>query len=338
MKIGCVYSKYHYGDPARGASLEAKAFYPALQQITDQASVLWIDEFLDKKDELQQRIFDFASAEEPQLLFFTLMNDELAVRTLEDLKKLTTTINWFCDDYWRFDTFTQKVAPHFHYAVTTDKYYLKEYERIGYSNVVLSQWAAFDVAEPKELDRRDFLYDISFVGINSDYRQWLSQQLKRRGYRIQCFGYGWESGPVTYEQMAEICSRSRINLNMSNSVCYDMRCLATSPRSLTRTLGSLVCKGKKTAESVKARNFEIPAFGGFQLTPYVPGLEDFYEIGREIAVYTSLDDLLRQIDYYTAHEDERLEIVRRGYERTVRDHRYTDRFQNIIEHVQLCHA
>ena len=39
-----------------------------------------------------------------------------------------------------------------------------------------------------------------------------------------------------------------------------------------------------------------------------------------MVVYTDIKDLVQKIRYYLAHPEEREEIARRGYERTVREH------------------
>ena len=46
---------------------------------------------------------------------------------------------------------------------------------------------------------------------------------------------------------------------------------------------------KKTSEQIKARNFEIPGFGGFQLSQYSLGLEDFYDIDRVYSKATNTE-------------------------------------------------
>lgn len=84
---------------------------------------------------------------------------------------------------------------------------------------------------------------------------------------------------------------------------------------------------------MKARQFEINGCGGFQLSYYVDGLEHCYEIGREIVVYLDVDDLISKVKYYLAHDDEREAIASRGYQRTLAEHTYTQRFQSIFARI-----
>jgi spore maturation protein CgeB len=86
---------------------------------------------------------------------------------------------------------------------------------------------------------------------------------------------------------------------------------------------------------VKARHFEIPACGGFMMTAHADDLEHFYAPGKEIAIYEDVDDLARKIEYYLAHDAERNVMARAAYERTVREHTYAKRFDDIFRRIGL---
>ena len=331
MKIVPVFLRYDYGIKSRGDSLEYNGFYPALKQITDDVYPFWYDEYLNKKEELQKRVIKFIDDVSPDIVFFILMKDEFSFDTFDYLKNKYTTINWFCDDQWRFENFTRYYAPHFTYSVTTDKFALSKYREIGYKNVILSQWASFgcSVNIDFEVEAIKYKYDVSFVGGISGYRKWLINRLKRKGAKVECFGAGWENGRISFEEMAEIFKTSKINLNVSNSASYDIRYIFSSAKSLREFV-----KAKKRIEQLKARNFEIPAFGGFQLTNYVPSLEDYFDIGREVAVYTSIEDLVLQINYYLNNEEERREIMIGGYKKAINEGTYLNRLKEVFEKIE----
>lgn len=77
-------------------------------------------------------------------------------------------------------------------------------------------------------------------------------------------------------------------------------------------------------------NFKIPAFGGFQLTNYIPFLEDYLDIGEEVAVYSSFEDLLLKIRYYLENESIRSKIAFNGYKKTIQEHTYLHRLKKIF--------
>ena len=330
MKIMAALLKYDYGIKERGASLEKTAFLPALQKVGQEVMPFWLEDngFWEDRQKLQHRILEFAAENNPDIIFFILMRDEVTIQTIEHLSKNHITVNWFCDDQWRFDNFTRFVAPKLTYPITTDKFSIMKYHRLGLKNVILSQWAAGEYLENIDFNQIEYEYDVSFVGGKNPTRAWVIDYLSKKGYRVSCFGHGWPDGSVSYEKIREIFLRSRINLNLSNSVQSDFRYLLFSWRSIREYLSS-----KKRIEQVKARNFEIPCCGGFQLTNYAPGIEDYYVIGKEIAIYTGLEDLTMQIEYYLNNEQERKGICLSGYKRS-ENYTYEKRIKDAFEAIR----
>nr|HOO57656.1 glycosyltransferase [bacterium] len=88
-------------------------------------------------------------------------------------------------------------------------------------------------------------------------------------------------------------------------------------------------EGKRILQ-VRLRDFEGPACGAFYVVEYMPELEHFYEIGKEIVCYESKEDLAGKIKYYLEHEDEREAIRKAGYERAVKDHTWQKRFADVF--------
>ena len=88
-------------------------------------------------------------------------------------------------------------------------------------------------------------------------------------------------------------------------------------------------------EQIKGRNFEVPGCGGFLLTSNADDLEMYYEPDQELVCFDGISDLTDKIKYYLAHEDERAAIAQRGYERTLRDHTYARRFEEIFKRIGL---
>lgn len=321
-----VFQKFDYGRKNRGESLEHKAIYPALLSLSDDVHPFWYDDFLTDKKALQEKLIEFVDTIEPDIVLFILMRDEFSFSTLDYLKKKYITVNWFGDDTWRFDSYSKFYAPHFSYAITTDKFALSKYSCIGYENVFLSQWASFSCIRQLDFTAIEYEYDISFVGSKSGYRKWLCDALLKSGINVVCFGAGWNQGRISFDKMQDIFMKSKINLNISNSVSYDIRYLISSFGNAYEFLRS-----NKRIEQIKARNFEIPAFGGFQITNYLPSIEDFFIIGEEIAIYTSVDDLTQQIYYYLENENERKKIMINGYNKVMQASTYTERFNEIFK-------
>ncbi len=325
-KILAVLLEWDYGIKSRGPSIEQTCFVESLRQLVATVEPLWYDDHLRDTDPLQELVRSRARALRPDLIFFVPYADQFTTATLDALKLDYPTYAWFGDDQWRFDSFTAGYAPHFTHVSTTDPWSVVKYRQLGIEPI-LTQWAGQPFAEERGtlMDESGFACDVSFVGAKTKYRYWFVQRLARNGIPVTCFGAGWPNGRVDNETMERIFRTSRINLNISNSVSHDIRFVFSNPRNLLHYLRS-----PKRVEQMKARNFEIPIAGGFQLANYVPCLERYLAIGDEVAVYTTPEECTGQIRYYLAEEAERRRIAARGHARALSEHTYRQRLERIL--------
>ncbi|MEQ8766994.1 MAG: glycosyltransferase [Planctomycetota bacterium] len=86
--------------------------------------------------------------------------------------------------------------------------------------------------------------------------------------------------------------------------------------------------------SVSNRIYAALGNGAFYLSWYNPGMEDIFEIDREIVVFRDLDEMVDKARYYLEHEDERLAIVKAGQARVLRDYSWRQRFEEMFQVVR----
>ena len=103
------------------------------------------------------------------------------------------------------------------------------------------------------------------------------------------------------------------------------------------SIGDTLCKGFNYPYYLSDRLFESTGRGGFTIFPHIKGIEDYFEIDKEIVTYEfeNFAELRRKIDYYLTHDEEREAIRRAGHERTKRDHTYLKRWEVILATVGL---
>lgn len=307
-----VAMRYDYGRPEQGTSFEFTNFYMALQRLVPDVVEFDFMTVMQRQggESMNSMLLEMARKENPDMIFFMLFKDEIAKETLALLKNDFVTINWFCDDHWRFSHFSRHYAPFFTYVSTTDRQAIPKYNRIGCHNAILTQWGCnhFDyVRNPSAVKE----YDVTFIGQPHGNRRRLIEFLRAHGIRVEPFGRGWPNGRVSQEEMIHIINASKINLNLSNS-SWNIR---------------TILRGQ---QQIKGRNFEVPGCGGFLLTNYVGGLEEFYDVQREVSCFRDRRELVQKIGYYLTHEAEREEIARAGYQRTMREHTYEMRFRKLF--------
>jgi spore maturation protein CgeB len=325
MRIVYAGMKYDYGDPARGLSFEHTNIYDSLAHMGHE--IIYFDfmhEFqISGRDTTSRRLVDLVRAEKPELLLCVLFTDQLNVDAVAGISRSsdTVTFNWFCDDQWRFESYSRYWAPAFNWVSTTATSALPKYEALGYRNVIKTQWACNHFLY-KKLDL-PLLYEVTFVGQPHGDRRAVIRSIERAGIRVQAWGHGWPQGRLNQEQMIETFNQSRINLNLSNSST------TTSRFALRRWL---VRKRSSASElsQIKGRNFEVPGCGGFLLTDPAENLEAYYAPGREIGTFCRPAELVETIRYYLDHEDQRRAIAAAGYQRTAAEHTYERRFNEIF--------
>ncbi len=331
MKVLCACLKYDYGIEKRGVSLEKQSILPSFEKCGVEVVYFWLEEhgFPSNLNQLQIQLIIAAEKCSPDLIFFMLMKNEIRLETIDKLNLKYKTVNWFSDDQWRFNIYSKFVAKHFSYVLTVDKFSIPKYHKYGVNNVNLVQWAPVSV-DADYCEAPDYLYDVSFVGSKNPTREWIIKKLRKDGINVVCFGSGWKNGRVSFNEMRDIFQHSKINLNLSNSVPKDisyygyvfkliivsMFCLNRNKIKASLKSVKQLFSGAKRVEQLKARMFEIPGFCGFMLSQYSLALDDYYNIGSEVAIFSNIDELEIQIKYYLCESETREKLRRASYFRT----------------------
>lgn len=105
------------------------------------------------------------------------------------------------------------------------------------------------------------------------------------------------------KQMPEIFKRSKINLNI--------------------TLRSIL-------SGIPLRVLDIMGAGGFALSNYQIEIAEYFQPGKEIVVYESMEDCLEKIQYYLEHDGEREKIAGCGCEKVRREFSYERQLKKIF--------
>lgn len=367
MRILYAAMKYDYGRPNQGPSFEHYNFYHALIHMGH--DIIYFD-FMSLLQEhgrtwMNNRLVEVAKREKPDLMFTVLFTDEFDASVLRDVTEDIgiVTLNWFCDDHWRFEQYSRLWAPCFQWVVTTAESALPKYAQIGYHNVIKSQWACNTFLYRRMNLPQD--YDVTFIGQPYGTRRTIIEQLRHTGINVRTWGQGWDSGRVSQGDMIQIFNQSRINLNLTGpygTSSPNGRISSAAESSITSRLldripfvramkitgkaldlnqraSSSACDHSEPVggptEQIKGRTFEVPGCGGFLLTGKADNLSEYYDIGKEVVCFHDIDDMVQKIRYYLKYEDERTAIARAGYERTLREHTYERRFKEIFAQIGL---
>jgi spore maturation protein CgeB len=325
LNILVVCPKFEYGEEHRGYSYDYRNFF--LPLTSTENTVEFFDFFSEfkvyGKKKMNERILKFIKEKNFNFVIFSLHKDEFETEMLNNIRKYTRTICLFHDDTWRKD-FTNYWSDFFDYHTTTDIYSLETNIK---NNKIYFPYGCNENIYKKILNEKK-IYDISFVGSWHPHREWVIKKLKKKNFNVKAFGFGWPEGPVSHENMIKIFNQTKINLNLSNTISWDLRYLLSTPRGIVNSIRS-----KKNAEQLKGRVFEINGCGAFQLTNYVDGLELFYKLREEIGIFNDINDLINKVFFYLEREYLIEQISERAFHRTLKDHTYKQRFNDLFKKI-----
>lgn len=355
MKILFIACKYDYGKPELGLSFEYYNLYDSLVKMNNGAHRVVLFPFDQVslelgKDEMNQKLLEAVEKEKPELCFFFLFGDQIKKETIRKITESgkTITFNWFADDKWRFENFSRNWAPLFNWVSTDQESSLKDYARIDYKNVVVGGWACNDALyKPLGLPK---IYDVSFVGQPHGDRRKIVQALQRVGIKVECFGRGWPNGKVSQEDMIKIFNQSKINLNFTKcSGSLNLKYIANifikkhedgsiKVNPVSQWLPNVKSLLARQQNEIKGRNFEIPGCKTFMISGQAPGLENYYQPGKELVCFSNTKDLVKKIKYYLEHDKEREEIAGAAYKKTMETYTYEKKFNEIFKTIGLARA
>jgi hypothetical protein len=188
-----------------------------------------------------------------------------------------------------------------------------EYFRLGFDERILERLAP-----------RPTSYDVTFVGgfapSHADRIPWLEALLAEIDVDVFCYGLenAAPSSPIRPHyrgqvwgwKMYETLLQSRITLNRHARI--DIR-------------GEV-----STDWSNNLRLYEATGVGACLVTEWRPHLHQLFEPDVEVVTYRDVTECGEKIRYYLTHEPERAAVARAGQQRTIREHLYSYRMDELL--------
>lgn len=82
------------------------------------------------------------------------------------------------------------------------------------------------------------------------------------------------------------------------------------------------------------RLYEATGVGTMLITDWKANLHEMFEPGKEVVAYRTPEECAELIQYYLEHDDEREAIAKAGQQRTLREHTYYQRMQELVDIVR----
>lgn len=185
---------------------------------------------------------------------------------------------------------------------------ISEYFRIGFEPRIL-----------EKVEKQKKIYDVVFIGSFSSYHKRGIKLLEEVASRIPIHIWGtgihflspfsplrkYYHGEVWGSDMYKILAQSKIVLNRHIDIAGNY--------------------------ANNMRMFESTGMGVLLITDKKRNNNELFKVGREIEEYENADDLINKIKYYLIHDRERKQIAKRGQRRTLYEHSYKIRMEELKE-------
>lgn len=305
-------------------------------------------------------------------LLFTYFYDSCILpETIEEIRGMgIRTVNWYCNGSYQLHLVSE-ISPHYDWCLVPERFRLKDYVTMGARPIYCQEAANPNLYRPYDLPLE---FDVTFVGQAYGERPAYIKHLLDSGIDVRVWGPRWldlgrGSGhrlrnglreaqrvlsPRSLADFGLLLAQVR-RLTRQSSAQHTPPSTALPPRVIGGILsdtdmirmysrsrinlgfssvGDTHISGDRIVQ-VRLRDFEVPMSGGFYMVEYMEELEEFFNVGREIACYTGPDDLTDKISYYLRHESEREAIRRAGRERCLRDHTWQKRLSSAFRQMGL---
>lgn len=274
--------------------------------------VYWYDTVAPQQKDLNKIIDVF----KPDIIFCCLTGNPWEMPAepivIESVKRETVagrtkTFNWFCDDTWRFgdigaeEVGSSTICHEFNVCSTSEPSYVDKYKKVGYENIILATWHANEkYYKPIPFQDRDML--ATFIGRLNPTRKAFFDSVSADVNIV--------SG-ISNQEMFRTHCRSKIGINLSVN--------NNDPNKRTQ---------------MKQRMFEIVAGGGLLMTEHHDGLEEFFEIDKEIITFKTAEEFSSKFNFLKNNENIVEKIAKNGHERFLKEHTSHKRLEKLLEQIR----
>ena len=246
--------------------------------------------------------------------------------TLKFIKKLgIKSVSWSNDDMFAWHNrslwYTWSLK-HYDLVVTQKSYNCNTDELPSLGATVLFQDKAIDpITNYKIEDCSKFNYVHECLVICSKDLDRLDHLIYLAENGVQVHIYGWGTNDV---------GKYHDNLVFHNKHVYGEDFKA----ALGCSKMSLNFLRKMNRDLQTSRSIEIPAARGFMLAERTIEHERLFIEGKEAEYFSSKEELLKKVEYYLEHDNDRIQIAQNGYDKCYSaDYTFENRIKEIIQKV-----
>jgi len=243
------------------------------------------------KDDMYNHL---STGEYSHIIFFMLPSYFLDEKDLVKLGEDAVLVSYQADIPEYFDIYYSVISQYFD-VILVDEYLEKyRYNIFQYNAIHFNH--GFAVSKYVSCSEEERYIDVSFIGrMDRKGRQEQIERLKNMGIKVFIAGAGTDIGFISYDEMINIYSRSKIVLNftgISTRVPYFIKNIEIN----------------SNIHQLKGRLYEAMLCGAMVLSEKCASASHILSIGKHIDEFASPDEMVDKINYYLTKTDERVKI------------------------------
>lgn len=235
-------------------------------------------------------------------------------------------VNFFPDvSFLAHGKYIPKCIPLYDHIFTTKTFAAKDLQsHFNYSSSKVSFIPhGFDPLVHQKLDsnQSEFMCDASFIGNYSAHKSQFLAYLKREYPQLDLKIWGG-----TWKHIENALMGSVMGIGIHGDLYVD----AINASTINIALLSELVKGASTGDQITSRTFHIPASGGFMLHQRTEELLSYFEEDKEVACFSSKEELVEKIKFYLGNDTVRKKIQENGHNLVVKNHSLDERANRIL--------
>ena len=221
--------------------------------------------------------------------------------------------------FWRW--YQCEAFQYYDYLFVTDSYpipLLKLYSS-GLKNVAfIGQCCDPDEHGRMDLcssDKKRFGAEVAFIGGGRSRRRDLFEQLT--DYRLKLWGWGWDRSTklIDFVEKETVFGLKKTKIYNATTICPNYQ------------------SGLYQVNGISPRIFEIACAGKLPFSEPQPDIKKFFNVGDDIVLFNSPEELRKKIDYHLKHMDETERMAERARQLVLSRHTYRHRAEQILNTV-----
>lgn len=284
-------------------------------------------QLIDRFRRADRVVLEHVEEHEPELIM-ALGGKTIRSSLLKKIRQVSPRsilVNIFWDNPFFYDI-PFRAIPDYDWFFVKDTFVLGEMRKLGIEHVAYLHHACYPgkhrpLEDITPAEEAEYGCDLAFVGSMYPYRARILDVFQDMDLRIWG-GEPWGSIPpdsvaYTKHQHRRVWGRDKV-------LIFNLAKINLNTQHYQNDIFS-----------VSSKVHQVAACGGFQLVDYKPDLSKLYDIGSEIVVFRSRQELRELAEYYLQHADERTQIAARARQRALEQHTYHHRFDTIMDTIGL---